>query len=513
MDDGGQTIHLEAALNGSAKIGLPEVLYIFQSAAGLRVDISGWWDLLVPSMQAQKVDAYSLIQTGSDIAGTNILNQPFTGSITGTTVALTSTAGDSFNGTLSGGAISGTYVKPGYGSFAANFTRSTFHFTSFSPGEALNGPKPSFAWTPGAGAEKYFIRVMKDNAQHNCNEAGGCAGIWEKDGITANEVVFNVDGTAQESFLRPGNNYRVRVYSRINSQTGIPDATGTFLDTTEDVAFWITSPATPAGMILILGGSFQMGDAIDGMSGSMPVHTVTLSNFYLDRYEVTKALWDDVYTWATAHGYAFDNAGAGAAASHPVHSVSWYDVVKWLNARSEKEGRTPVYYTDTSQTAAYTYKTGQVDVTNAMVKWTANGYRLPTEAEWEYAARAGTTTRFYTGDCISTDRANYNGNSPGSGCPAGQYRGGTTAVGSFAANPWGLYDMAGNVWAWTWDGYMTPYSGSETNPRGPDARSSRVVRGGCWHDSANLLRSANRSNYYPYSSYVDLGFRSALSLP
>jgi sulfatase modifying factor 1 len=138
-----------------------------------------------------------------------------------------------------------------------------------------------------------------------------------------------------------------------------------------------SAPPVVAEMVLIPAGSFQMGDAVDG--SEIPVHTVTVSAFYLDKYEVTKALWDEVYTWATANGYTFYDTGTGTATTHPVEIVSWYDVVKWLNARSAKEGRTPVYYTDSGQ--ATVYKTGQVDVAAGAVKWTANGYRLPTEAE------------------------------------------------------------------------------------------------------------------------------------
>ncbi|MBU0651397.1 MAG: SUMF1/EgtB/PvdO family nonheme iron enzyme [Proteobacteria bacterium] len=273
-----------------------------------------------------------------------------------------------------------------------------------------------------------------------------------------------------------------------------------------------TLSTATAEMVLIPAGSFQMGDAIDGMSDAVPVHTVTVSAFYIDKYEVTKALWDEVYTWATSHGYTFNNAGYSTAMNHPVHDVSWYDVIKWLNARSEKEVRTPVYYTDVAQTTIY--KTGQVDVTNGMVKWTTNGYRLPTEAEWEYAARAGTTTRFYTGDCISTDQANYDGNHPWGGCATGQSREWTTAVGSFAANPWGLNDLVGNVWEWVWDWYGNYSSSAAANPKGPDSGSDRMVRGGGWGNFAGYLRSAGRLNLGASSDWCcDLGFRSALSQP
>ena len=124
-------------------------------------------------------------------------------------------------------------------------------------------------------------------------------------------------------------------------------------------------PRPPAGMALIPAGSFMMGNSLnpdEGWPDELPLHSVYVSAFYMDRYEVTKALWDEVYSWAITHGYSFDNAGLGKASTHPVQTVSWYDSVKWCNARSEKEGRTPAYYTSTAQTTVY--RTGQVDVQN-----------------------------------------------------------------------------------------------------------------------------------------------------
>jgi formylglycine-generating enzyme required for sulfatase activity len=164
----------------------------------------------------------------------------------------------------------------------------------------------------------------------------------------------------------------------------------------------------PTGMVLIPAGSFQMGNCMDpeeGWSDELPVHTVYVSAFYMDQTEVTKALWDEVYTWAIAHGYNFDFVGAGKGPNHPVHTVDWYDVVKWCNARSEREGRVPTYYTSAAKTTVY--RTGRIDVENDWVKWNA-GYRLPTEAEWEKAARGGLDgRRFPWGDTISHSQANY----------------------------------------------------------------------------------------------------------
>ena len=112
--------------------------------------------------------------------------------------------------------------------------------------------------------------------------------------------------------------------------------------------------------------------------------------------------------------------------------------------------------------------------------WLGDGYRLPTEAEWEYAARAGTTTPFSFGETITTDQVNYNGNYPYGDGAKGLYRKKTVEAGSLPANPWGLHEMHGNVWEWTADWYGDYTSVAQTDPQGPDAGTVRVVRGGSW---------------------------------
>ncbi len=272
----------------------------------------------------------------------------------------------------------------------------------------------------------------------------------------------------------------------------------------------------PAGMVLIPGGPFTMGcDEYPGY-GEQPIHTVQVGGFCMDKHEVTKALWDEVYSWAIAHGYDFYNPGLGKAATHPVHTVSWFDIVKWCNARSEKEGRVPAYYTSAAQTGVY--RSGQVNVLNYWVKWNT-GYRLPTEAEWEKAARGGLSgRRFPWGDTISHALANYYGDPAWSGGYAYDfgfegyhptYNDGvapyTSPAGSFAANGYGLYDMAGNVWEWCWDWYEAYGSAPQTDPRGPPFGSHRVFRGGSWYYFAVGCRSAYRGLYYPDAGAASLG--------
>jgi formylglycine-generating enzyme required for sulfatase activity len=278
----------------------------------------------------------------------------------------------------------------------------------------------------------------------------------------------------------------------------------------------------PAGMVLIPAGPFEMGrQSGSGSPDELPVHTVTVSAFYLDQFEVTKALWDDVKTYANANGYTFGNfVSAGQRAFHPVHTVNWYDCVKWCNARSEKEGLEPVYYN--REFPPTVYKTGEG--TAPFANWAANGYRLPTEAEWEKAVRGTLVGRTYPwGNSITGADANYDGSgdpfegaSPGT-TPVGFYDGDQVPAGPNRANGYGLYDMSGNVYEWCWDWYDEDYyeSSPPNDPRGPASSlyGTRVLRGGLWKgDSVYLRCAARNSSGNPVFVDDGAGFRSARGL-
>lgn len=295
----------------------------------------------------------------------------------------------------------------------------------------------------------------------------------------------------------------------------------------------VARTTNPPGMTLIPSGYFMMGNATnvlpasEGEFNEVPQHMVFVSAFYMDIYEVTKALWDDVKAYNGGNGYDFSNEGSGKATNHPVHTVNWFDVVKWCNARSQRDGLTPVYYTEEGFTNVY--KTGEIA---PYANWTANGYRLPTEAEWEKAARGGVAdTRFpwhdYTNN-ISWAKANYFGESDhitydlsgGSGAYHPTFATDdepfTSPVGYFSPNEYGLHDMVGNVLEWCWDWYESNYyvGSPASDPRGPAGPLIfRVLRGGSWGHRADRARVACRNDFvWPDYASKGWGFRSARGL-
>jgi formylglycine-generating enzyme required for sulfatase activity len=211
-----------------------------------------------------------------------------------------------------------------------------------------------------------------------------------------------------------------------------------------------------------------------------------MSGFYLGKYEVTQG----EYKALTG-----DNPSRFIGQDLPVENVTWFDAVLYCNALSLREKLTPAYM-----------------IHRETVTWNLNttGYRLPTEAEWEYACRAGTTTPFHTGDRITTDQANYNGTISYANILRGIYRQKTVPVGSFPANPWGLYDMLGNVYEWCWDWYGEYPIMIQRNPAGPSLGVNRVIRGGSWNYSARSLRSSCRNSDAPTHRASSLGFRLLL---
>lgn len=358
-------------------------------------------------------------------------------------------------------------------------------------------------WTASAGATSY-------NLYH-----GSSWGVTKATGTVVNNVSspYTMSGLP----LNKASFFVVTAANAAGESTTSPQAAATPRASTIAVA--------NDRMVSIPAGSFLFGDSNDAAGANaityaLPVKNLSIGGFCIDRYETTHDLWKTVYDWATdpargANIYTFDNPGRsgadGLGTDMPVTTVSWYDTVKWLNARSEMEGLTPAYYTDAGR--ATVYRTGRVNLTNAMVDWTGTGYRLPTEAEWEKAARGGlAANRWPWGNdpaelgLVNPTIANYN-------------EGRATSVGVYLPNGYGLYDMAGNVWEWVWNWWVDDYNHASlvaTDPLGPDTpiavdKELRVRRGGGYAYGVRYLRNAERMGRVPTYIATYFGFRAVRS--
>ncbi|MGB3975072.1 MAG: formylglycine-generating enzyme family protein [bacterium] len=229
-------------------------------------------------------------------------------------------------------------------------------------------------------------------------------------------------------------------------------------------------------MVFVPSGTFQMGspktDRIRRDDEKL-VHAVELDGFWMGKFEITQAQYEAI-TGKNPSKYKGKNL--------PVEKVTWNDAVEFCKLLSEK---------------------------------TELSFTLPTEAQWEYACRAGSTTVFAFGDCLEASDANFDGTYPLRTCPKGDYLMQTWDVGSGKPNAWGLYDMHGNVWEWCLDWYAKEYStdASSRNPTGPIEGENRVFRGGCWNSDAGNCRSAARFSALPTASGEIVGFRVALNNP
>ena len=260
-----------------------------------------------------------------------------------------------------------------------------------------------------------------------------------------------------------------------------------------------TSVTLPEDFVAISGGTYLMGspETENWRGNDETQHEVTVSDFAMCVHEVTQAEYEELVG---------KNPSSFVGEDLPVDSVSWLEAVTYCNLRSEAEGLTSVY---------------EIDGENITWNRSANGYRLPTEAEWEYACRAGTTTPFNTETSISADEANYYGHYPyeieenyfsqgNLETQPGIYRQTTITVQSFSPNAWGLYDMHGNVGEWVWDYYGSYSDEVVTDPTGPESGTLRVNRGGGWNDFAKNMRSAYRATAPQDQQRFNVGIRLVL---
>ena len=352
------------------------------------------------------------------------------------------------------------------------------------------GPYPLGNAVDPAGGAEGIMRVMRGGGA--CGYVSGfCRSAWrlpqllggpqDVDLGTAGGVGFRVARNPAPGHFAAADRW---VSARVSVTKGREN------DAVDAIARSALENLAEIRMVSVRAERFVMGRPLmrstDPPNPMFQEHLVTLTgDFLISATEINQAQWGLVMK---------RNPSQFQGDALPVETVTWFDAVQFCNLLSKRDGLAPCY-----------------EIDGSVVTWNpdASGYRLPTEAEWEYAARAGTTTPYHQGATLSADQANFNGLYPDDHASPGINRGRTTPVASFEPNAWGLYDVHGNVFEWCWD-WLGPYGpAASVDPRGPEQGVDRIRRGGSWFRGARLCRSYNRHWPHPGTSDKIVGFRVA----
>ena len=355
-----------------------------------------------------------------------------------------------------------------------------YHFSEryLNAEQALKALTPAPPPAPAPPAPPPSLPPPKTDRRHFLQLASVAVGSFGL-AVVANKL-FSGSGEKITSIFTTSNNSNLKTFNfevvKTNSQGSMinkSNASARYYE--EDLGNGVILE-----MVEIPGGTFLMGspESEEGRdSDESPQHQVTVPSFFMGKYPVTQEQYQAIM--GNNPSFFQGNGSTTLTNKRPVERVNWNDAVTFCQRLSQKTGKT---------------------------------YTLPSEAQWEYACRAGTTTPFYFGESITPDLVNYNGNFPYGSAPKGEYRERTTDVGSFPPNAFGLYDMHGNVWEWCLDDYVDNYNNTPTDGSAVTSQSGyKVLRGGSWSSHLRACRSADRNNLDPADRYDSYGFRLVVS--